>query len=181
MMETLKWATHEDEANGSVGFPCTPCAPCNPVEQMPQPLRMQHMLHLPQPPQTLQMRHGFDLSLHTHHAHHTHHHHETLTLQRLWPASRCRFHLKLFLEGSRLGPLNEWRLSVLLSEDPGAVEAYRAVWGLEDLESSPPHSVLQRPSTPHSATQRPSKLPVDNGSTAPFPSTDFCVKSQKTC
>jgi len=87
--------------------------------------------------------------------------------------------LKLFLEGSRLGPLNEWRLSVLLSVAHGAVEAYRAVLGLEDLESSPPHSVLQRPSTPYSATQRPSKLPVDNGSTAPFSKHRFLREEPK--
>ena len=123
MMEALKWATHEGEANESVGFPCVPCVPRARASRAPHAprrteLRMQHMLHLPQPPQTLQMRHGFDL------AHHTHHHHETLTFQHLWPASRCRFHLKLFLEGSRLGPLNEWRLSYLFSV------AYGAVWGL---------------------------------------------------
>ena len=137
--------------------------PVRPVERTPQPPQIQHMLHLPQPQQTLRMSHRFNL---THHAHHTQHHHETLTLQRLWPANGCRFHLKLFLEGSWHGPLQELRLSYLFPAACGAVGS------LEDrlIITTPTAScnAHQRHTTPHSALQRPSKLPDGQCLCRPF-------------
>ena len=132
--------------------PVRTVSPMRPVEQMPQTLQMQHMLHLPQPLQTLQMCHRFNLPNHWNPCDHCNHrygsptdapqiqphppcslhrHHATLTLQRLWPACRCRFHLKLLLEGSRHGPLHEWRLSACFLRPTGHTGPLNAVETIE--------------------------------------------------